>query len=473
MALAGLAAKPVVTARTRYRLAPSGIRPPIVWFVRQVGPLYLRLALCFRGVEVRDGAMLTQVIRDFQERRTRLIVAFRHPYGDEPQLLVHVFENLIPRMAKQMHQPLKHRPGLRLVHDFAVALWGDAVIRFILPRVGAMPVYHIKFDAESLNRIREVMRDGPSPLGLAPEGQISYHSETLPRIEQGTVRMGFWCARDLQKANRPERVQILPLSVHYQYDRRDEKKVRVAVAWLETICALPAAAPDGAPETLDDLPPRLSAVEDRLLDVTEAFYRSAYGYQPPEPAASPADEGAARHGRWLALQPFALSVAEHLLGIDPGEEDLVQRMYRVRLIGWDRVYPEEPVEKRPPLEAALAHREAGEAWYAMRHMEVVDLMSYHDPDYLDAANPAGLSFDRLVETVVNLQDLAYRLMGGNITNRPNMIRKKAVIVPGPCLDLTERLPAYRADSRQTVQAVTDELAQRFRNCIGVYHNGQT
>ncbi|NLI19972.1 MAG: hypothetical protein GX418_00255 [Clostridiales bacterium] len=473
MAQSGLAARPVVKARTRYRLAPSEINRPVVWFTRLAGPPYLRLALAFRGVEVRDGARLVQTLRDFQEHRTRLIVAFRHPYGDEPQLLMHVFENLLPRMARQMKQPLKHRPGLRLVHDYAVALWGDAVIRFILPRVGAMPVYHIKFDAESLNRIRAVLRDGPSPLGLAPEGQISYHSETLPRIEQGTVRMGFWCARDLQKANRSEKVRILPLSVHYQYDRRDEKKVRAAVARLEALCGLPAVTSRKTPATLEDLPQRLTAVEDRLLAVTEAFYTSAYGYRPPEPTAPQTDGGARRHERWMALQPFALSIAECLLGIDPGAEDIIQRMYRVRLIGWDRVYPEEPVEKRTPLEVALAHREAGEAWYAMRHMEVVDLMSYHDPDYLDAANPAGLSFDRLVETVVNLQDLTYRLMGGNITNRPNVIRKKAVIVPGDCIELTERLPEYRADSRQTVQTVTDELAQALRNCIGVYHNGQT
>jgi hypothetical protein len=72
-----------------------------------------------------------------------------------------------------------------------------------------------------MKNIRAVLRDGNSPLGIVPEGQISYHSETLPRIVQGTVRIGFWCASELEKATRPEKVLILPISVHYQYDVRD------------------------------------------------------------------------------------------------------------------------------------------------------------------------------------------------------------------------------------------------------------
>jgi hypothetical protein len=472
MAQPKLVAKPIVKARTRYRLAPSKISAPVVWFARCVGPIYLRFVLRFHGVEVRNPEILVQAIKDFQEKRTRLIVAFRHPYGDEPQLLFHVFENLIPRYAKRLHQPLKHRPGLRLVHDYAVALWGDAAIRFILPRVGALPVYHIKFDSKSLNNIRSMMRDGPNPLGLAPEGQISYHSETLPRIEQGTIRMGFWCARDIQKAERAERVQVLPLSVHYQYDRRDEKKVRAAIGRIETICGLTAKANRKSESTLASLLPRIEAIEGRLLAITEAYYTTTYGYQPSDVTTPNQCDAALRHDRWMALQPFALGVAEHLLGIDSKKDDIVQRMYRIRLIGWDRVYPESPVEKLTLLEGALASRNAGEAWYAMRHMEFVDLMSYDDKDYLDADNPSGLSFDRIVETTVTLEDFACRLMGGNITNRPNVIRKKAVIVPGACIDLTERLPEYRADSKQTVRALTDELAQRLIKCIEVYHNGQ-
>jgi hypothetical protein len=467
----GLVAEPIVKARTRKRLAPSRISGPLVFFGRMIAPAYLRIALRFRRIEILNPEAVVRAMNDFQEKRTRLIVAFRHAYGDEAQLLFHVFENLVPRYARRLREPLKHKPGMRPIHDYAVALWGDAVVRFILPRVGALPVYHSKYDAASLGGIRSVMRDGPSPLGLAPEGQISYHAETLPRIEQGAIRMGFWCARDLDRAGRPERVRVLPLSVHYRYDLRDQKKVRRALAHIEALCGLDRQPASGADRTPEGLLQRIDRIESRLLKATEEYYETTYGYRPPDAPEADADGAEARHGRWMALLPFAIAVAEHILGIEPESGDTVQRMYRVRQAGWDRVYPESPVEGLDPLEAAFADRRTGEAWYAMRHMELVDVMGYHDAGYLDAARPDGPSFDRIVETVLTLVDLTYRLMGGNITNRPNNIRKKAVIVPGGLIDLTDRLPEYRLNARQTVQTLTEELMKKFTDCIEVFQHG--
>ena len=459
-----LVAKPAVKARTRKRLAPSGIRGPLVLLGRQLFYIYLRYALKFRKIEIMNPEPVVDSVRAFQNGETRLIVAFRHPYGDEPQLLFHALEKLLPRYARRLHQPLKHSPGVRPVHDYAVALWGDAVIRFILPRVGAVPVYHVKYDRESVQAIRNVMKDGKSPLGIAPEGQISYHAETLPRIEQGTVRMGFWTVSDLDKAGRSEHVQVLPLSVHYRYFEEDAHKVLKELRKIETVCGIRVEKSEDAYTSPAALLPRVERLEESLLQFTEAFYRDSYGYTPPEMVS--------RHERWMALQPFALSAAEHTLGIAPRNEDNVQRMYRVRQAAWDRIYPEVPVEEFSRLAKAFADRCAGEAWHAMRHMELVDLMEYHDPDYFCAAHPQSLTFDRLVETVYTLSDLARRLMGGNITNRPNTVRKNVVIVAGEVMDLTEHLPAYRENPRQTVQTLTDVLKKNFEDCIEVYHNGK-
>ena len=462
MGQSNLVAKPMMKARTRKRLAPSKVSGPFVFAARFIAPAYLWLALRFRGVRMLNPEIAVRAIEEFQAERTRLIIAFRHAYGDEPQLMFHVFETLVPRYARKLHRKLKRRTIMRPIHDYAVSLWGDAVIRFVLPRAGAVPVYHTKLDNESLHAIRAVMRDGPNPLGIAPEGQISYHAETLPRIEQGTIRMGFWCVRDLEKAGRTEHVQVLPLSVHYRYDSRDARKVRALLSGLETICGIDGADRKADP-SLAGMVARIETIEGCLLSITEAYYQTTYGYQPTDDA----DHAAARHDRWMALLPFAIAVAEHILGIEPHSDDTVQRMYRVRQEGWDRVYPESPVENLTPLAAALADRRTGEAWYAMRHMELVDVMGYHDAAYLQTG-----SFDRIVETVLTLCDLAARLMGGNITNRPNTIRKRAVIVPAECIDLTDRLPEYRANARKTVQTLTDELAGSLMNCIEVYHNEQ-
>ncbi|PKM40989.1 MAG: hypothetical protein CVV04_00570 [Firmicutes bacterium HGW-Firmicutes-9] len=461
-----LAAEPILTAESRHQLAPSKRSTPLVRLGRALIPAYLKYALAFTGVEILSPDRILDELRDFQQKRSRLIVAFRHPYGDEPQLIFHVFENMLPRLARKAGSPLKHEPGLRLVHDYAVALWGDAFIRFLLPRAGAMPVYHVKCEAGSLSSIRAVLKDGPNPLGLAPEGQISYHSETLPRIEQGAVRMGFWCASDIERANRTEEVRILPISIHYQYDKRDHRKVVAHVCKLEQLCGLSQGA-NKIENTLAELLPRLVAVEHRLLAITESFYTATYNYQTPD--AHPDESDAQnRQRRWNALLPAALSVAEHALGIDPSRETVVQRMYRVRLEGWARVKPEESLKGLSKLELALADRRTGEGWFAMQHMELVDLMSYHDVSYMENDTPP--SDDRIVEHVLNLADLASRLMGGNITNRPNDIRKRAFIVPGDCVNLTALMPEYHAHPKHTAKVATEQLAKNLESCIERYHH---
>ena len=465
MAKPRLAAEPILTAETRHRLAPSKRSELLVRLGRVLMPAYLRFALKFTGVEIREPERILAQLRDFQAGRTRLIVAFRHPYGDEPQMIFHVFETLLPRLAKKSGNPLQSKTTLRLVHDYAVPLWGDAFIRFLLPRVGALPVYHVKCETNSLSGIRAVLRDGTNPLGLAPEGQISYHSDTLPRIEHGAVRMGFWCANDLARAGRTEEVRILPLSIHYRYDKRDFGKLMRHLCRVETLCGI---APEQATQSgaLSALLPRLIRVEQRLLSIAESFYASTYGYCIPEPLPDESD-AQNRQRRWNALLPEALRVSEHALGIDPGQEDLFQRMYRVRLEGWSRVKPEESLKHLSRLELALADRRAGEGWFAMRHMELVDLMSYRDVSYLEGEQPP--SDDRIVEHVLNLTDLTSRLMGGNVSNRPNDIRKRAYIVPGACVNLTERMADYRARPKPTAKAATEALAQSLEACIERFH----
>ncbi|HEY5467371.1 MAG TPA: hypothetical protein VIL27_10110, partial [Clostridia bacterium] len=352
MGNSGLVAAPIVKARTRHRLAPSRISAPLLRFGRFIIPAYLRFVLSFRKIEIRNPEKIVGALRDFQEKRIRLIVAFRHAYGDESLLLFHVFGNLLPRWAKRLGTPLIRNPHLRVVHDFAVPLWSDAFVRFILPRTGAVPVYHIKFDPASLKNIRGILLDDPCPLGLAPEGQISYHSETLPKIEQGTVRMGFWCARDLARAGRSEQAIVLPLSIHYQYDLRDMKKILSAIGRLETLCGcnpslVPACIGKNA-SALSSMQTRVEAIEGRVLDIVEAFYAETYDYQPPSPLPAP-DGSSARQLRWEALQEVALDAAEHALGLVPNDADTVQRMYRIRQEGWDRIYLETPVDGRSPL----------------------------------------------------------------------------------------------------------------------------
>ena len=509
---------PICEARIRHRLRPSSPSPAFLRFIRLAAPFYTRIALHITDIRLRNPETLVNAWKDFQEKRVRLILAFRHPYGDEPQLISIVCDTLLSKAARALGVSFPEKPHARLLHGYEVALWGNAVIRAVLPLSGAMPVYHRKTDASGMKLIRSVLKDGPHPVALAPEGQVSYRSETVPRLEPGTMRMAFWCARDLKQERRSERTLVLPISIHYRFDPRDTGKFLNLMRQLERRCGLAPTMQSVVAESPESsafrkgMRDRLIRIETSLLRLAEEHYGALCGYMPPEPhttadlAASPET----RRQHWNNVMLSALETGERILGIwtraqggmlshaeaglegridvSPKSQDapdslssltfltsltslnsLIDRVYRIRHEGWERIYPVEEVGAPGTVRSAMAHRRAGEAWYAMRHMEFVDLTAYLDPAYLDSEHdPDGPSFDRLVEAGLNLYDLSCRLSGGNITNRNNTLRRKAIILTGNPIDVTARLPEKDTDWKKAAAEATLELGEAFRQCIHTY-----
>ncbi len=452
--------RPITKARYRYPLKTSNPSPFLLGILRKITPFYLRGALHFSSIELRDAEQqtvnsLVSLWRDFQDGKTRLILAFRHPYGDEPQVFSYLFDVLLKKRARRDRLPLAGHPHARFIHGYEVALWGGPLLRWLLPRIGAVPVYHVKADSAGIKAIRAIIRNGPYPIALAPEGQVSYRSETVPRLEAGCAQMGFWCAEELEKEGRNERVCILPLSVHHLFNPQDEKKILKMIRTLEEICD-----PDIPDQSPVPVPDRLEALDKRILTMAEAFYERTYGKY-----VKADGHEKSRDARWEALRQIALAEGEHALGITAQPKvDEIQRVYRLRQECWDRIYSLDPVRKISALDRAYADRRAGEAWFAMRHMEFVDISYYLDSGYLRDTHGEAPSFDRIAETVNNLNDLLNRFAGGNISHRTNTLRKKAIVVSGRPIDIRERMREYRGNRKQAVEAVTAEMKQVFLEC---------
>lgn len=466
--------KPITRALYRHPLGPSRTSPAVLFLLRLISPIYLRWVHGFSSIELldtaakdtaakdaaaKDAAGLLSNWKDFQEGRTRLILAFRHPYGDEAQLFSFFFDVLLKGVARRRGIPLRGHPHARFIHGYEVALWGGHFIRWLLPRIGALPVYHVKADSAGIKNIRSVIKDGPSPVALAPEGQVSYRSETLPRLEPGTAQMGFWCAEELEKEGRAERVCILPLSVHYRFDHRDIKKVHKMLRRLERICGICSTG-----EADELIAERLEALDLKVLELAEGFYEKTYG---KKARAKGRDE------RWAALRYIALGEGERSLGLSPSTgSNEIQRVYRLRQECWDRIYALDLQGKAGVLERSFADRRAGEAWFAMRHMEFVDITHYLDGAYLKGPSGSAPSFNRMVENLLNLGDLVSRCAGGNISHRQNLLTKKALIVAGRGIEMRSRLDEYRENRRQAVETVTLEMKQIFLDCIVAAGEGE-
>ncbi len=455
-----LAHYPGKGARTRPTLAESRSRAWLLPLLRPLAPAYARLGLGFQGLEVRSLPELLSAITAFQEGRSRLILAFRHAYGDEPQLLSWALDSRLPGLAREAGKPLKKKPHAAFIHGYEVPLWSGPLVRFLLPRTGALPVHHSRLDQAGLRRIREALRDGPHPLALAPEGQVSYRSRSLPRIEEGAARLGFWCAQELEAQGRPEAVQILPLGIYYRYEPRDLAKLSALLAEVEADCGLAARGESG----LAGIVERSEVLADALLAKAEAWYQGMHGFRPSKGAAS-------RRERLVALLEAALGVAEACLGLHP-EGDMINRVYRIRASAWERIYPPGALPgkargRRRDLARALADRAAGEAFFAMSHMELVDLAWYLGAEPLGPQAP----FDLVVERVYDLADLASRLGGGKFTDRPNRIRKTAILTAAPALELRSELGHWRQDKRAACESVTARLGQAFITTLKEHNHG--
>jgi hypothetical protein len=409
-------------------------------FLRAVGPVYFRFLLGFHSIELLHAERLVRAFRDFFDLKSRLIVAFRHPYGDEAQLMAYVIGKQLSREAVKLGIRFPQKPHAHFVHGYEVPLWSGGFERWVLPRVGSVPVYHTKFDMPSMRRIRLLMKDGAYPLALAPEGQVSYTSESLPRLEQGAVRIGIWCAEDLAKEKRTESVVIVPVSIHHRWPEAAGRKLERFIGLIER--RLGVCRRTGS-ERFD----RLSAIADRALVLMEQYY--ARYHVPPSPGG-----GASRSERLAAVLEAALRTAERTLGIKP-DGDAIRRVYKIRQTCWDRIYRADirDMDFISPVERRMADRLAGEAWLASRHMELVDLAYYLDFDRLNRDDPLEL----FIETAQNYYDLASRLSGGNASDRITIPGKRGIVIVGE--------PVIVRQGKGIIDSLTDELKRAYLSCI--------
>ena len=489
-------ARPVCRALPDVGLPEPRVVPWVLALARAVSGVYLRTVLGFERVELRGGERLVGLFRRALAGELRLILAFRHPYGDEPQLLGWVFGRGVEKEARRLGTRLPRLSHAVFVHGYEVPRWGGAFVRWILPRSGAMPVHHSKLDSAGMARIRAAIEDGPYPLALAPEGQVSYTSDDVPRLEAGAIRLGFQSADRLDKAGRTEHVELLPISVHYRYGRRAWGSLQRLVQRITTCTGsstfTPALSPldpesgggpvaGGSPsgtelQKIGAMQAQLAAALEVILCQAERQY-GLTGDLAGDRARLAVGE------RVEAIVEAALGAAERLLGLERGAGDSIERLYRIRQAGWDRVFlsPGEDPRSASPLQRAILDRHAGEAWYAMRHMELADFAWYFrsDPPDFNACSgdgnrqgsqgagtrAGGGPPHELVEYVENLWDFANRLAGGAISGRVNVRPKRAIVIAAPPLDLSGRLDGYRLDRKAATAEALAVLMNAYQSCI--------
>ncbi|MDR2403677.1 MAG: acyltransferase [Spirochaetaceae bacterium] len=436
---------PVSGALPDLKIPEPRISKLMIFLIKVLGRVYLFLFYGVARVLLRGEKVLFDAFKRSLEGKSRCIIAFRHPNGGEPQFLTWFFLCKLKALAARSGVRFPRRPHAVFVYSYEVARWGGWVARFVMPRVGAMPIHHSKVDSQGMTRIYKAIVDGPFPLALAPEGQVSYTTDSVPRLEQGVIRIGFAAADRMSKAEKPAPVEILPISVYYRFGSWGKFTLELLLRKIEKATGFRRRGKAVLP-----FAERLRVCRDHILAVNEKRYCIKM-----DPALSFEE-------RIDAVIVAALDSAEKILGVRSSGNHFA-RIYGLRQICWDRIVLPgvDSLSNLSGIEREVTDLLAGEAWYAGRHLEIVDFSWYFRvPLPADDA-----SLHHKIEYAQNLWDFANRTMGGAYANRISIFPRRVIIHAAPPINLTERLPAYNNDKKSAINSAMADLKQAYMDCI--------
>jgi hypothetical protein len=436
---------PVVTAFPDVKIPPPKVSKFFIFIVSILSRPYLFMLFGMAKILLRGDTVVFDAFKRALSKKSRCIIAFRHPDGREPQLLAWFFLFKLKALAAKKKVRFERRPHAVFVYGYEVVRWGGALARVFMPNLGAIPIHHTKIDSKGMARIYGAILDGEYPIALAPEGQVSYCADSLPRLEHGVIRIGFQAASRLADKKTDCPLEILPLSVHYRYGRGGKAAMEKLLKKIEKFCGFSRRETGHLSFT-----ERLCKCRDFILEVNESRYRVK------------SDSSFTFEQRLERVVISALETSERLLGIR-SEGDFFQRLYKVRHVCWDRIFlpGTDGLKKVPRVKRAVMDLGAGEAWHIARHQELADFGWY----FRHPLPAEDTALHQKIEYVQNLWDFANRTMGGAFSNRVNIPVEKVIIKAAPVINLSERLGRYKENKKAAVADATEDLERAFLGCI--------
>lgn len=466
----------------------SGAQPPLSFLPPKPNALVLRavqlwLPLWMRWqekilqVETHNVDSLVHLFKDFQAGQQRFMIAFRHPSPQDAFCLVHLLWYDVPRQARELGITLERPIHTHFIYDRGIPLWAGTWVGWLYARLGGTPIQRGKVDRQGLRSARQLFAQGRWPMAAAPEGGNNGHTELVSPLEPGVAQLSFWCVEDLQKANRPAGVTLLPLGIAYKYPTPPWDEID---RWLERLEVESGLYATGSlipqPSSSVDLDPeweadpamqrryqRLLLLGEHLLSVIEAYYHRVYQMPLPVERAAGDDAVDSNLGERLeTLRNAALQVAETYFQL-PTKGNAIDRCRRIEQAGWERIFRQDLATDQPVSAVArgLADREAEEADLRMWHMRLVENFVAVTGQYVRQRPTA----ERFAETLLILRDIVCLIKGENPFPRPKLSPQVAVVTVGEPISVSDRWPAYQANRKQAIAQLTADLQTALEKMI--------
>jgi len=436
---------------------PPKLSLPVVRSFQTLLPLVMRLQTNIRQVEAHNLEQLVDLLKQFQEGKIRLMLAFRHPTTVDPLALAYLLTRLVPKTAKALGVKLKQPLHSHFMYDRGIPLWAGSYTEWVFSHLGGTPIQRGKVDRAGLRSARALFVDGHYPLTAAPEGATNGHNEIVSPLEPGVSQLAFWCVEDLLKAGRSEKVLILPIGMRYTYIDPPWPAIAALLTDLELDTGL-IAAPDINNHSLDEttLYQRLFRLGEHLLSTMEDFYTRFYHQVLPAPSdlIRGGNPNAAFSARLNTLLDVALKVAEDYFDLN-SKGSVIDRCRRLEQAAWDQIYRDDlNLNHLSPMERGLADRVAEEADLRIWHMRLVESFVAVTGNYVQQKPSA----ERFAETSLLIWDTVAQIKGASPAGRPRLGTQRAVITVGEPISISDRWPDYSSGRRNAKQAITDLTA---------------
>ncbi len=271
-------------------------------------------------------------------------------------------------------------------------------------------------------------------------------SSIVSPLEPGVSQLSFWCVEDLVKANRPESVFIVPVTIQYRYVNPPWVKLNQLLSKLEADSGLPVQPIENDIEEQPEICyQRLCLLAEHIISEMEEFYRRFYHQNLP---TIPNQEITSRLHRLLDT---ALQVTEQYFNIQP-QGNFIDRCRRLEEAGWSYIYREDvpDIAALPPLKRGLGDWIAEEADLRMRHMRLVESFVAVTAKYIQEKPTA----ERFAETALLIFDMLSRISQKKKPARPRLGWRKACITVGEPISVTERWMNSQGDRQASKHAVS-------------------
>lgn len=434
---------------------------PLLKLVQALIPAWLRWNCGITDVTTRNMATLVQLQQEFNQGRTRYILAFRHPTTDDHVSLLYLLAHALPKAARAQGCNLNAQGNFPhhsyFVYDRGIPLWAGNIVNWLFPNLGGIAIARGKLDRPALNAIRQHIASGPLPLMIAPEGGTNGKSELVSPLEPGLAQLAMWAAEDLAKTHdAPPNLVIVPIGIQYDYGKSSWQKIDQLLAQLESYCAIKQGA-----ITAENRYQRLYDLGDYLINWVDAHYQKFYRIHAPASSATSAPLG----DRLQNLLDHILTVAEAHFQL-PARGTIIDRCRRVEQVGWDHIFRADlaDMSQLSLLEKGFADQLAAEAAQAHWHMRIAESVMSVTGNYV-ISHPSP---SRYAETLLLMWRALSRVQNQPFGNSPKLGQRQLKLSVGAPIPVTCHLSQYqtnRSGAKEVLQNLTNALHQSFVNLI--------